>query len=392
MLTIPIAVLRLTIGLFWASIGAVLGGLWFGLIPPELPPGIGQIGVVVVAGIGLYTPFVIHAVGKLQRSRIVPQHIGQALDALSEGILVLDERGRIVMVNRSFQNMVQLEHERLLGTNVGSLPWVFGEGNLTGDLPWNLAINQAISQVEQLIRYRLPDCQSRVFAINASPVHSSESQSRGAIVTLRDVTSNEARRAQLEKMVARLKNARDVIDRKNRELEVLATQDSLTGCLNRRALEERMSQAWQLAQQENFPVTCLMIDNDHFKQVNDTYGHQIGDDVLSRIGQLLIDQFAELGTVFRYGGEEFCVVMPGFDSYQSLPIAESIRAEIEAIRLEHPRGLRISVSIGVADSQLAADAADLIHQADQCLYRAKQQGRNCVVIDAEMAPSSAESG
>ena len=97
------------------------------------------------------------------------------------------------------------------------------------------------------------------------------------------------------------------------ENEILASLDALTGCLNRRAFFERFGSFWQQSHREGVPLSCIMFDNDHFKRVNDTYGHGVGDEVLRKVAAVLRTHHAKDGLVCRYGGEEFCVLLPGVE-------------------------------------------------------------------------------
>ncbi|MCA9138599.1 MAG: diguanylate cyclase, partial [Planctomycetales bacterium] len=219
----------------------------------------------------------------------------------------------------------------------------------------------------------------RIFSVNAAPIGGSNSR-RGALATFRDVTHIEEHRKQLESMLSMLRDSRDEIEEKNRELEILATQDALTGCLNRRAFFERFGHLWKLAANENRPLSCIMFDNDHFKRVNDTYGHAVGDEVLREVSRVLKENHGEHGLVCRYGGEEFCVLLPGIDFETALELAEQTRKSIEQISLKEPSQLRLTASVGVSETRFdAADPQELINQADVCLYAAKRSGRNCVI-------------
>jgi diguanylate cyclase (GGDEF)-like protein len=206
------------------------------------------------------------------------------------------------------------------------------------------------------------------------------------------VTLLEHNRAELEAMLAVLKENRDEISRKNRELEILATQDSLTGCFNRRAFFERFDIAFRFSKQYNVPLACVMVDNDHFKSVNDNYGHHIGDEVLRKVGALLRKLHSDAQVVCRFGGEEFCIMLPGYDLADAAAAAERIRVGITEIRLNDPAELRLSASIGVSDMTFgAAEPQVLINQADACLYVAKRSGRNRVACyDPSMADIDTE--
>ncbi len=320
-------------------------------------------------------------IGSTHVCEAAPDRIRQALDTLSEGLLIIDERERIILANRSFCDTVGVNPYKLLGRRASELPWICST-HAANDFPWTRAINEGTQQIEQLMRYQLPTGEYRFFSINASPISTPDSPRRGALATFRDVTEGEQHRAELERMLAMLRNSRDEISSKNRELEILATQDALTGCLNRRALFERFETLWK--EVSYLPIACLMIDNDHFKQVNDTYGHQVGDDVLRIVARLIQETFAAPALVCRYGGEEFCVIIPDADTDKACKLAEKARQAIEEARLDDPEDLKLTVSIGVSTSTYeAVDPQALIQQADKCLYIAKRQGRNRVIAFSE---------
>jgi diguanylate cyclase (GGDEF)-like protein len=166
-----------------------------------------------------------------------------------------------------------------------------------------------------------------------------------------------------------------------RRFELLASTDPLTGCLNRRALVDRLDLELDRARRYEFPVTILMIDLDRFKAVNDTRGHLVGDAVLRQLGELLRAEVRSVDLVARYGGEEFVVLLPNTASDGGVSFAERLRIRVE--RYDFATGLSpiaVTVSIGVAtfpaSSQQTVD--ELLDTADQALYRAKHDGRNLV--------------
>ncbi|MCW8193360.1 diguanylate cyclase [Proteobacteria bacterium 005FR1] len=169
----------------------------------------------------------------------------------------------------------------------------------------------------------------------------------------------------------------------NAELEYRAIHDSLTGTLNRGAIIDMLDKELARARREDSQVTVALIDADHFKEINDTYGHQVGDytlqEMVTRI-QGVLRPYDHLG---RYGGEEFLVVAPAKNGIAGLH--ERIRAAVALKSFSTPAGeLDITVSIGVAESdETTSDADELIRRADEALYRAKQEGRNRVVRMAQ---------
>lgn len=170
----------------------------------------------------------------------------------------------------------------------------------------------------------------------------------------------------------------------NRRLEVLAHTDPLTAVLNRRALTERLGSELERAKRYESMVSLLLIDLDHFKRVNDSYGHLVGDDVLSDIGSILLHAVRSVDLVARYGGEEFVIVLPETGPVGATAFAERVRELIECQPFANAGGedLRLTASIGVSvyPSADLDTAEDLLARADQALYRAKAEGRNLVRI------------
>ncbi|WP_286239393.1 GGDEF domain-containing protein [Neptuniibacter halophilus] len=171
-----------------------------------------------------------------------------------------------------------------------------------------------------------------------------------------------------------------LIARHSRKLQDLSTRDFLTGTENRMGLER----VWKELGAVHDRLSVLIMDIDHFKQVNDSYGHAIGDEILKLVVARAHSVIRQEDTLARFGGEEFVVVLPGSDEVQAQQMAERIRSVIERhrFRLEN-LSVGVTVSIGIAlhtGPQTDADLERLIRQADMALYRAKKQGRNQVVV------------
>jgi diguanylate cyclase (GGDEF)-like protein len=177
----------------------------------------------------------------------------------------------------------------------------------------------------------------------------------------------------------------------NRKLQQAALTDALTGLFNRRYALDRLDREWAIATRAGTPLACLVIDIDHFKRVNDTHGHDVGDHVLQATAAVLRDTLRQGDVVCRLGGEEFVVIGPGMDRDQATACAERLRAAAERNVLEVANGkLRVTLSIGVAvRTARTQNPAGLLKAADEATYAAKQGGRNRVCLAAAPEPQEA---
>lgn len=165
------------------------------------------------------------------------------------------------------------------------------------------------------------------------------------------------------------------------KLEELSARDGLTGLYNRRELEKRLHEETQRARRYTHPLSVMMLDIDHFKNVNDQYGHQAGDEVLITVTDLIQLHMRPVDVVCRYGGEELAVILPETDEEGARTVAERVRATVADSITTTPQGdmVHVTVSIGIATFPRDGDtASSLIHAADTALYVAKQEGRNLV--------------
>lgn len=180
-----------------------------------------------------------------------------------------------------------------------------------------------------------------------------------------------------------------------RELKQLAITDDLTGLYNRRFLEEFCRIQLPMSRRQNYPLAFLLFDLDHFKKVNDTYGHGIGDLVLLAVGERIRALVRASDLPVRYGGDEFLVVMPGTDRAGATVFGERLRAEMAALAFPDVTpvaNIRVTVSVGIAlYPEHGSHASAVLNACDQALYRAKEEGRDRVTIGAS-GPSSAFRG
>lgn len=158
--------------------------------------------------------------------------------------------------------------------------------------------------------------------------------------------------------------------------------DPLTGLHNRRAFEEMAHREVQIAARESTPLTLLMMDLDHFKQLNDTWGHALGDRALRAFGGVLLTVTGSSDAVARLGGEEFAILLPGRSARSALALAERLRATVEGLRLSEGEELvRFTVSVGLSSLRAGEQSLEAMsHRADRALYQAKREGRNRVML------------
>lgn len=208
----------------------------------------------------------------------------------------------------------------------------------------------------------MPQMGTRLYlAIDAGPIYDESGQLVAVVETLRDITVQKV--------------AQD-------ELKRLATRDGLTGVANRRCFDETLASEWLRCTRDVKPLSLILLDVDHFKRYNDTFGHLGGDACLKTIASALaISCHRSADLIARYGGEEFAAILPGTTVAGALTLAERIRADIAALEMPHPGNDgagRVSISLGVAtvvpDRTLQLDC--LIDAADRALYAAKRAGRN----------------
>jgi len=165
----------------------------------------------------------------------------------------------------------------------------------------------------------------------------------------------------------------------------LVKLDSLTGLYNHRFFQDRLTEEIRRSERYERSLSLLLMDIDHFKEVNDTHGHPAGDSVLRVVSRLLLESSRVEDIVARYGGEEFAVILPETTSAGAEIFASRVQRDFESSRIverELPRGIKITVSIGVADSKRGCTSAALLEAADQALYRAKREGRNRICVAA----------
>jgi diguanylate cyclase (GGDEF)-like protein len=186
---------------------------------------------------------------------------------------------------------------------------------------------------------------------------------------------------QLQKIVRISDHYQEMLREANEALKVASTQDHLTGLANRRLMIERLNSEAAAVQRNKNTFCIAVIDIDHFKQINDGYGHDVGDAVLIEVARGLSKTLRAYDVCARWGGEEFLVLLPETDGAQAQETANRIRSAISALRFQGlPPDLGLSVSVGLCQHAVEASVEESIKRADLALYEAKKQGRDRVVL------------
>ena len=333
--------------------------------------------------------FVKRILRHLDPSEVVPTRVQTALDVMADGVLLIDVDERIVLANSAFCTQLNRTPASLLGLPASSLDWKMTSNALSSsELPWVDAIAHGEAR-EDVPLSIIPegDSQALEFRVSGSPVLDGWSKSKGAIVTFKDVSLLESQRRNLEAALAELEKSQGEIRLQNEELELLAQTDSLTGLANRRTFMAWYDEQLAISQANDEPLSCLMVDIDFFKKVNDDHGHAMGDEVICRVADVLKDHARSIDIAGRYGGEEFCVAFLGMNVEDATEVAESIRTSIAAPGFAR---IPITASIGVSSTEFGATTPKaLIDEADEGLYASKNSGRNRVTRFDEITETRA---
>jgi len=334
----------------------------------------------ISAGFFIYLFFMRKILQYLDPSSAIPARVKAALDTLAEGVVVLDNKERIVLANAAFAEKVGRSADSLMGKKASSLNWTLPNSTKAPeDYPWLQAMREGHPFTGFPLALQTKDKGPLTFMVNGAPISDGKkSKTRGSLATFDDVTQVEQKNDQLQKMLKMLKISQDKIQNQNQKLKVMATQDPMTGCLNRRLFYKIFDTEFKRAERYGHSLSCVMVDIDHFKSINDRYGHLTGDEVIKMVAETLRTTVRESDVVCRYGGEEFCILLPHIDAESAMQAGERFRAKIASANCS---GISITASFGVSSMEFAADTPQkMVDQADKALYFAKEGGRNRVAL------------
>ena len=336
-----------------------------------------------------YYLFLRRALRELNPTKAVPERVNAAFEVLAEGVLILDDNSQIVLANASFARRIGTTPEQLIGTSPDVHDWdLSGKG--AQRYPWQIAMDTGEHVVDMRLGLRVDEA-SISFTVNAAPILDAAGRHRGVLITFDDVSSLEAKNTELARMLTELNETQRVIEVKNQELEILATRDALTGVLNRRSFLAAGERFVAESLERGAPMCALMVDIDHFKRVNDDFGHRVGDQAIKAVADALGTFFRKGDCVGRYGGEEFVVALPDTTADDAMATAERLRQHVATLTDGDELPMEtLTVSIGVSELDAsAANMSELMDRADRGLYKAKETGRNQVCrFDPEYVPAA----
>ena len=318
-----------------------------------------------------------------QRLEAALQARSAAIEAAAEGIAITDPGGIIEYVNPALTVITGYDAEELNGLSTR----IFNSGKHDKafyDNLWNTIRAGQVWRGEIVNRRRDGSLYTELMAI--APVRNKKGETIHFVAIKHDISERKRMETDLQDTNTMLQHQLEEIHRLQEELRELAVRDGLTNLFNRRYLDETLERELSRAKREGYPLSLVMIDIDHFKKLNDTYGHQAGDKVLRELAALLWGNIRTEDVPCRYGGEEFLVLLPRMPLGIALERAESWRKEFEATRI--PFGdfqLEGTLSCGLSGYPgHARTPDDLLRCCDEALYKAKHLGRNrCEVFESD---------
>ncbi len=284
---------------------------------------------------------------------------------------------------------VVASHDRVVDANLMAQKWL-GKSitDMSGQDPvevfrnWPQLLNRFFFTEFSREEIEIPGTPPHTLEIVVTPIYNRLNTLEGRVIVARDITESKALENKLKEVNISLQNHLNENESLRAKLQEQAIRDPLTGAFNRRYFSEALDQESARSIRENSPFSILILDVDHFKQFNDTYGHKCGDIVLQSLANFLNENTRQGDIVCRYGGEEFVILMTDVASEAAYKRAELFRKRFEEMNIEYDgKKLRCTFSAGIASYPAHADAGEaLLTHADMALYQSKANGRNRVSI------------
>jgi diguanylate cyclase (GGDEF)-like protein/PAS domain S-box-containing protein len=349
----------------------------------------------ITAGDELY---VLSVIVDITQRRRLERRFEDAVESSPMAMVMVDDEGNIVLVNRETERLFGQARQQLLGKAVDLLlPECFRPDQAQQRAAFFHAPVASRMGGNRGFHGLRSDGGAFPVEVGLNPVATDEGMF--SLIGIVDVTERKRLEADIrranEELEQRVRDRTAELEQVNRdkelllidlqaqraELDRLSREDALTGLANRRDFDQRIEAEIQRAQRQGTPLAVAMLDLDRFKDVNDRFGHQLGDAVLRQVGELIRHECRGIDIAGRYGGEEFALALPGSDLHAGIVLCERIRIAFERFdwRRLHEQLAAVTVSAGVSEWVPGMDASSLLADADSKLYQAKRLGRNRVV-------------
>lgn len=301
---------------------------------------------------------------------IIPVARSRLIESMSDGVLVLDVQNRIVDINPAMENMLGKVATSFLGQPAAQALSIWMDNS-----------DSLISGEQTRTELRILNSPSRYLDLRLTPLYDNRQRLNGRLMVFRDITDRKRVEKKLRFANDRLQSQLIEIGLLQSKLRSQAIRDPLTDLFNRRYLDETLDRELARATREGYPVCVIMMDIDHFKKVNDTYGHEAGDLILRALADTLSACSRRGDFTCRFGGEEFVIVMPNIDIDTAYKRAEGLRALLNALEVSYGLyNLTITISTGIASYPAnGRDRESLLRAADRAMYAAKNAGRDHIL-------------
>lgn len=308
------------------------------------------------------------------------------LDESSDPIFMFAPDGQYLYVNRAFADGVNRNRDEIINHKIWDVFTKDEADKRFAVVKWVFENRET-----KIIEVRVPRTDGdRYYITTVKPVFDANGQVVNVICISKEITDRKRMEEELRQANEQLSAQLAQIESLHETLREQAVRDPLTGLYNLRFLAESMKREIAQAVREKVPLSIVLMDIDHFKIFNDTYGHKTGDEVLRALGELLSTHTRAGDIACRYGGEEFMVIMPTAHAAEAVRRAEQWRSEFSSTQIVYKgQALSATFSAGVACfPDHGATDDDLWRAADHALYRAKSAGRNCVILYEDQSPNS----
>jgi len=292
------------------------------------------------------------------------------IETMQDGVLVLDWQDRVVDINPAMEQFLVGGPSTFIGMHAID---IFGH--------WFETVQPLLNGSRSQTEIMAPNNPARFLDLRATPLYSRDGQLNGRLLVFREVTERKDVERRLRNANTRLQSQLIEIGILQSRLREQAIRDPLTNLFNRRYLEETLDRELARAAREAYPVSIFMIDIDHFKNVNDSHGHEAGDLVLKAIADVLASQSRRGDFACRFGGEEFIVVMPNINTEVAQERAETLRKMLNSLRVSFDEtSLMVTISMGIASYPANGTSRDsVLRSADRAMYAAKEAGRDHIL-------------